>query len=69
MAQPGFFDLDNRYESISRAGDPMEVMDQSILGKSLNYQGVKLCANSKKNAGHKPYDSIFMFKILILQSL
>jgi len=36
MAHPGFFDLDNRYEFISRPGDPMEVMDQSILRKSLN---------------------------------
>jgi hypothetical protein len=36
MAQSGFFDLDNRYELISRPGDPMEVMDQSILRKSLD---------------------------------
>jgi hypothetical protein len=36
MAQPGFFDLDNRYESISRPGDPMKVMDQSILRESLD---------------------------------
>ena len=35
MAQPGFFDLDNRYELISRPGDPMEVMDQSILRKTF----------------------------------
>jgi hypothetical protein len=36
MAQPGFFDLDNRYELISRPGDPIKVMDQSILRKSLD---------------------------------
>ena len=36
MAQPGFFELDNRYELISRPGDPMEVMDQSILRKNLD---------------------------------
>jgi hypothetical protein len=30
MAQPGLFDLDNRYESISKWGDPLEVLDQSI---------------------------------------
>jgi hypothetical protein len=36
MAQPGLFYLDNRYESISRPGDPKEVMDQSILRKSLD---------------------------------
>ena len=30
MAQPGFFDLDNRYESISKLGDPLEVLGQAI---------------------------------------
>ena len=30
MAQPGFFDLDNRYESISKLSDPLKVLDQSI---------------------------------------
>ena len=39
-------------------------------GKRFDLNRVKLCANSKKsNAGRKPYDSIFMFKILVLQSL
>ena len=36
MAKPEFFDLYNRYKLISRPGDPMEVMDQSILRKSLD---------------------------------
>ena len=36
MAQPGFFDFDNRYELLGTPGDPMEVMDQSILRKSLD---------------------------------
>ncbi len=30
MAQPGFFGLDNRYGSISKLGDPLEVLDQAI---------------------------------------
>jgi hypothetical protein len=30
MAQSGFFDLDNRYESISKLGDPLEVLDWAI---------------------------------------
>jgi hypothetical protein len=30
MAQPGFFDLDNRYESISKLGDLLGVLDQAI---------------------------------------
>jgi len=31
MAQPGFFDLDNRYESISKLGDPLEVGKHFVL--------------------------------------
>ena len=70
MAQPGFFDLDNRYESISRPGDPKEVMDQSIPWKTFRpLESKALCKFKKSNAGRKPYDSIFMFKILVLQSL
>ena len=39
-------------------------------GKRFDLNWVKLCANSKNcNAGRKPYDSIFMFKIIVLQSL
>ena len=30
MAQPGFFDLDNRYESISKLGDPLEILGRAI---------------------------------------
>ena len=36
MAQAGSFELENRYELISRPGNPMQVMDQSILRKSLD---------------------------------
>ena len=30
MSQPGFFDLDNRYESLSHLGDPLEVLGRAI---------------------------------------
>jgi hypothetical protein len=32
MAQPGFFDLDNRYESISKLGNPFEVLAEEWNG-------------------------------------
>jgi hypothetical protein len=49
MAQPGFFDIYNRYESISNLGDPLEVLDQAISrGRSFDLYRVKLCSNSKK---------------------
>ena len=70
MSQPGFFDLDNRYESISKLGDPLEVLDQAIPWETFRPVLSKALRKFKKsNAGRKPYDSVFMFKILVLQSL
>ncbi len=70
MAQPGFFDLDNRYESISKLGDPLEVLDRAIPWETFRPVLSKALRKFRKsNAGRKPYDSVFMFKILVLQSL
>ena len=70
MAQPGFFDLDNRYESISKLGDPLEVLDRSIPWESFRPLLIKSLRRFRKsNAGRKPYDPVLMFKILVLQSL
>ena len=70
MTQPGFFDLDNRYESISKLGDPLEVLDHAIPWETFRPVLSKALRKLKKsNAGRKPYDSVFMFKILVLQSL
>lgn len=70
MAQPGFFDLDNRLESISRLGDPLEVLSRSIPRETFRPVLSKALRKFRKsNAGRKPYDSALMFKVLILQSL
>ena len=70
MTQPGFFDLDNRYESISKLGDPLEVLDHAIPWETFRPVLSKALRKFKKsNAGRKSYDSVFMFKILVLQSL
>jgi transposase, IS5 family len=70
MAQPGFFDLDNRYESISKLGDPLETLDRAIPWETFRPVLNKALRKLKKsNAGRKPYDPVFMFKILVLQSL
>jgi hypothetical protein len=66
---PDFY-LKNRYESISRLGDLMEVMDQSISWKTfLPLESKALYKFKKSNAARKSYNSIFMFKILVLQNL
>ena len=70
MSQPGFFDLDNRYESISKLGDRHEALDYAIPWETFRPVLSKALRKFKKsNAGRKPYDSVFMFKILVLQSL
>jgi transposase, IS5 family len=48
MAQPGFFDLDNRYESINKLSDPLKVLDQSIRWEKFRPELSKALPNSKK---------------------
>ena len=48
MAQPGFFDLDNRYESISKLSDPLKVLDQSIRWETFRPEPSKALRKFKK---------------------
>jgi IS5 family transposase len=70
MGQPGFFDVDNRLEKLSHLGDPLEMLNRSIPWETFRPVLSKSLRKFKKsNAGRKPYDSVLMFKILVLQSL
>jgi IS5 family transposase len=69
MAQPGFFDLYNSYKLINRPGDHGSYGSVHSSEKFRPLGSKALYKFKKSNAGHKPYDSIFMFKILVLQSL
>ena len=70
MVQPGLFDLDNRLESLSRLGDPLLTLNKTIPWNTFRPTLTKALKKFRKNnAGRKPFDSILMFKILILQSL
>ena len=68
--QPGFCDLDDRYAALSAAGDPLvrlaEVVDFEVfryrLEKALN-------RSDRAKGGRPPYDSVLMFKVLVLQTL
>lgn len=70
MRQPGFFDLSDRYEQLSRHGDPLErlneLMDWRVFVPLLRRAFAK---QRKSAAGRKPYNRLMMFKILVLQSL
>ena len=70
MTQPGLFDVHNRLESLSKAGDPLVLLKEKIDWTKFN--GTLLLATSrerKSSAGRKPFPALLMFKILILQSL
>ncbi|MBB4861119.1 transposase [Novosphingobium chloroacetimidivorans] len=68
--QPSFFDLSDRYEALSGAGDPLErlaaVVDFEVFRGPLV---VALRRSSRGRGGRPPFDAVLMFKILVLQAL
>jgi IS5 family transposase len=70
FVQPGFFDLQDRYEQLSAAGDPLERLNAIIPWTKFRPTLNRLMKKARKsNAGRPPYDYVLMFKILVLQSL
>ena len=70
MGQPGFFDLCERYQSISKCGDPLEVLNREVPFESFGPDLKKAFKKTKKsNAGRKAFDLVLMFKIIVLQGL
>ena len=68
--QNSLFDLENRYASLSKTGDPLErlnaIIDWELFRPILERMDAKA---RKSNAGRKPTCRILMFKMLILQRL
>jgi transposase, IS5 family len=68
--QNSLFDLQSRYASLSKTGDPLErlnaVIDWEIFRPILERMDDKV---RKSNAGRKPTCRILMFKMLVLQRL
>jgi hypothetical protein len=68
MGQPGFFNLDERYQRLSENGDPLVKLATLIDFEAFR---PKLATALKRSDGSKggrpPYDPVLMFKILILQ--
>jgi len=70
MGQIGLFDYQNRLAELSSMGDPLETLDKVILWKGFRPVIDKTFRRERKsNAGRPPYDYVFMFKILVLQSM
>ena len=68
--QAGFWDVDERYALLSEAGDPLvklnEVVPWEVFRKPLA-KALKRSDGAK--GGRPPFDSVMMFKIMVLQAL
>lgn len=65
--QPGFFDLSDRYEALSAAGDPLERLG-SVVDFEV-FRGPLIAAlrrSVRGKGGRPPYDPVAMLKVLIL---
>jgi len=68
--QSSLFDLENRYASLSEAGDPLQRLDAAIDWGIFRPILVRIDVKERKSAaGRKPTCRILMFKMLILQRL
>ncbi len=64
--QPGFFDLEERYARLSRAGDPLEALNKAVdwelFRKPLRKALKKAGRSDGKKGGRPPFDPVLMFK-------
>jgi IS5 family transposase len=68
--QTSLFDLENRYASLSEAGDPLERLDAVNDWEIFRPILARIDAKERKTAaGRKPICRVLMFKLLILQRL
>ena len=67
--QPGFFDLDHRYEQLSKSGDPLERLLEVVNFEAFRYRLEKAIKRSDgSKGGRPPYDLVLMFKSLFKNS-
>lgn len=70
VAQPGFFDLDERYRLLSETGDPLvklaSLVDFEVFRPDL---AAALQRSDGLRGGRPPYDPVLMVKALVLQTL
>ena len=67
---PGFFDIYERTEKLTRMGDPLVGLNDRINWEAFRADLDQVYQKERKsNAGAKPIDVVLMFKILVLQQL
>ena len=78
MSQPGFFDLQHRYEGLDAKSDPLVAILAAVpfelfrgkLKTALVKGGLRRAEDDRKSAaGRKPWDEVLIFKALVLQAL
>ena len=78
MSQPGFFDLQHRYEGLDAKSDPLVAILAAVpfelfrvkLKTALIKGGLRRSEGDRKSAaGRKPWDEVLIFKVMVLQAL
>ncbi len=68
--QAGFFDVEDRYAALSRAGDPLEGLRRLVPWESFRKPLKKTLDRKDRSAGGRPpFDDVLMFKVVVLQAL
>ena len=68
--QPSFFDEAERLDALSKLRDPLEQLTRYIDFEQFRPRLEAIFAREEQSAsGRRPYDTVLMFKILILQRL
>ena len=73
MGQMGFFDIANRYAGLDAKNDPLVKIDAVVSWENfrvrLEAAWRKPPEERKSNAGCKPWDTVVMFKAIVLCAL
>jgi IS5 family transposase len=68
--QFGFFDLQHRFDELSKGGDALERLNAIVDWEMFRADLERIdCKERKSAAGRKPTDRVRMFKMLVLQNL
>lgn len=70
FGQRGFWDVDDRYELLSKAGDPLQKLDAVVPWDVFRKPLAKALKRSDgSKGGRPPFPPVMMFKTLVLQAL
>lgn len=70
QGQAGFWDIDERYARLSASGDPLEKLNTVVPWEIFRKPLAKALKRSDRaKGGRPPYDTVMMFKIMVLQAL